>query len=118
MQVNGSKRSMHGNNYTDLLQALKGEPLSSVFSSDGPLISASAAPHCGAPVTFLHPKVTLIHNMGLYKFVINKEAGHPTFRSCQQSHHVYESIMLQNKTLYFALSVKSPLPSTHILLSS
>ena len=37
MQVNGSKRSMHGNNYTDLLQALKGEPLSSVFSSDGTL---------------------------------------------------------------------------------
>ena len=37
-----SKRIMHG-----LLQALKGEPLSSVFSPDGALISASAAPHCG-----------------------------------------------------------------------
>ena len=34
--------------YTDLLQALLGEPLSSVFSTDGTLISASAAPHCGA----------------------------------------------------------------------
>ena len=33
--------------YSDLLQALKGEPLSSVFSSDGTLTSASAAPHCG-----------------------------------------------------------------------
>ena len=31
-----------------LLQALKGERLSSVFSPDGTLISASAAPHCGA----------------------------------------------------------------------
>ena len=30
------------------IQALKGEPLSSKFSSDGTLISASAAPHCGA----------------------------------------------------------------------
>ena len=34
--------------YTDLLQALKGERLSSVFSPDGTLISASAAPQCGA----------------------------------------------------------------------
>ena len=33
--------------YTDLLQALKGERLSTVFSPDGTLISASAAPHCG-----------------------------------------------------------------------
>ena len=33
--------------YTDLLQDLKGERLSSVFSPDGTLISASAAPHCG-----------------------------------------------------------------------
>ena len=33
--------------YTDQLQALKGERLSSVFSPDGTLISASAAPHCG-----------------------------------------------------------------------
>ena len=32
--------------YTDLLQALKGVRLSSVFSPDGTLISASAAPHC------------------------------------------------------------------------
>ena len=32
---------------SDLLQALKGERLSSVFSPDGTLISASAAPHCG-----------------------------------------------------------------------
>ena len=39
------KRSMYG--YTDLLQALKGERLSSVFSPDGTLISASAASHCG-----------------------------------------------------------------------
>ena len=32
---------------TDLLQALKGERLCSVFSPDGTLISVSAAPHCG-----------------------------------------------------------------------
>ena len=32
--------------YTDLFQALKGERLRSVFSPDGTLISASAAPHC------------------------------------------------------------------------
>ena len=37
----GSKRSMHGNNYTNLLQALKGERLSSAFSPNGTLISAS-----------------------------------------------------------------------------
>ena len=40
-----SKRSMHAWLYADL--ALKGEPLSSVFSPEGTLISASAAPHCG-----------------------------------------------------------------------
>ena len=33
--------------YTDLLKALKGEPLSSGFSMDGYLIFASAVPHCG-----------------------------------------------------------------------
>ena len=44
-EIPGSKHSMYA--YTDLLQALKGEPLSSVFSPDGTLISASAAPHCG-----------------------------------------------------------------------
>ena len=32
--------------YTDLLQAIKGECLSSVFSPDGTLISASTAPQC------------------------------------------------------------------------
>ena len=30
----------------DLLQALKGEPLSSGFSTDGSSMSASAVPHC------------------------------------------------------------------------
>ena len=34
--------------HTDLLQALKGERSSSVFSPDGTLISASAALHCGS----------------------------------------------------------------------
>ena len=33
--------------HTDLLQALKGERLSSVFLPDGTLIPASAAPHWG-----------------------------------------------------------------------
>ena len=32
--------------YLDPLQASKGEPLSSLFSTNGTLISASAAPHC------------------------------------------------------------------------
>ena len=35
---------------TDQLQALKGERLSSVFSTDGTLIFASAAPHCGETI--------------------------------------------------------------------
>ena len=48
-EIPGSKRSIHGYNYTDLLQALRGERLSAAFSLDGTLISASAAPHCGAP---------------------------------------------------------------------
>ena len=46
-EIPGSKRSMHVWLYTDLLQDLKGERLSSVFSPDGTLISASAAPHYG-----------------------------------------------------------------------
>ena len=33
--------------YSGLIQALKGEPLSSGLSTDESLISASAAPHCG-----------------------------------------------------------------------
>ena len=33
--------------YTDLLQALNAERLRSVFSTEGTLISASAAPRCG-----------------------------------------------------------------------
>ena len=33
--------------YTDLLKALKQEPLSCALSTDRTLISASAAPHCG-----------------------------------------------------------------------
>ena len=48
-EIPGSERSMYGYNHTDRLQALKGERLSSVFSPDGTLISASAAPHCGFP---------------------------------------------------------------------
>ena len=46
-EIHGSNHSMYGYN-ADLLQALKGECLSSVFSQDGTLISASAAPHCGS----------------------------------------------------------------------
>ena len=42
-EIPGSKCSMYV--YTDLLQALKGEVLSSVFSPDGTLTSASAASH-------------------------------------------------------------------------
>ena len=36
--------------YTDLLQVLKGDCVSSVFSPDGALISAYAASHCGGLV--------------------------------------------------------------------
>ena len=52
-RVERSEEEIHGSKcssvwpYTDLLQTLKGERLSSVFSPDGTLISASAAPHCG-----------------------------------------------------------------------
>ena len=51
-EIPDSKRSMYGyrSNHKGLLQALKGERLSSVFSPDGTLISASATPHCGAAV--------------------------------------------------------------------
>ena len=58
-EIPGSKRSMYGL-YTDLLQALKGERLSSVFSPDGTLTSASAAPHCGG----LRQLYTNIHRGG------------------------------------------------------
>ena len=54
--IPGSKRK-HVWLYTDLLQALKVERLSSVFSPDGTLISASAAPHCGVKsYTHFHKK--------------------------------------------------------------
>ena len=43
-EIPGSKRSTYGYILT-CLQAIKGERLSSVFSPDGTLISASAAPH-------------------------------------------------------------------------
>ena len=44
-EIPGSKRSIHVRLYTDLLQALKGQRLSSAFSSDGTSMSASATPH-------------------------------------------------------------------------
>ena len=53
--------------YTDLPQALKGEPFRSVFSTDWTLISVSAAPHCGEAVaqmiydTFRFNKVLNVH---------------------------------------------------------
>ena len=46
-EIPGSKRSMYGYTMTYSIQALKGERLSSVFSPEGTLISASAAPLCG-----------------------------------------------------------------------
>ena len=42
-EIRSSKRSMYGY----ILQILRGERLRSVFSPDGTLISAPAAPHCG-----------------------------------------------------------------------
>ena len=45
--MNGRKTSPAGG---DLLQALKGEPLSSGFSTKQTLISASAVPHCTVDV--------------------------------------------------------------------
>ena len=44
-EIPGSKRSMHGNILTDP-RLVRENLLSSVFSPDGTLISASAAPHC------------------------------------------------------------------------
>ena len=49
-EIPGSRHSMHGP-YTNRLQASKGEPLRSEFSTDGSLISASAVPHCRAEKT-------------------------------------------------------------------
>ena len=46
-EIPGSKRSMYG--MYGLLLALKGDRLSSVFSPEGTLISASTASHCGVP---------------------------------------------------------------------
>ena len=46
--------------YTDLLQAIKGERLSCVFSPDGTLISASAAPHCGGSVLMMMMMVMIM----------------------------------------------------------
>ena len=45
-EIPGGKLSMYGYILT-YSRLLKGERLSSVFSPDGTLISASAAPHCG-----------------------------------------------------------------------
>ena len=45
---NSWQQAQHVWLYTDPLQTLKEERLSSVFSTDGTLISASAAPHCEA----------------------------------------------------------------------
>ena len=45
-EIPGSKRSMYGNILT-YSRLKKGERLNFVFSPDGTLISASAAPHCG-----------------------------------------------------------------------
>ena len=57
-EIPGSKCNMYGCIYTDLIQALKGEHLSSVLSPDGTLISASAAPHYGAePQNILLPNL-------------------------------------------------------------
>ena len=45
VEIPGSKRSMYGDILTYL--RLLRENLQALFSSDGTLISASAAPHCG-----------------------------------------------------------------------
>ena len=44
---NPRQKAQHVWLYTELLQAWKGEPSSSVFSTDGTLISVSETPHCG-----------------------------------------------------------------------
>ena len=56
----GSKRSMCD---FDLLPALKGEPLSSVFSTDETLIFTSAAPHCGAAAARLKSRLKSEHSL-------------------------------------------------------
>ena len=47
--------------YSDLLLALKGRTfVSSVFFTDGNLISASALPHCGYNTAQLYPQVSML----------------------------------------------------------
>ena len=57
-EINPWQYAQHVWLYTDLLQALKGERLNCVFSPDGTLISASAAPTTG-PTYTLHCDMTL-----------------------------------------------------------
>ena len=59
--------------YTDLLQALKGERLSSVFSPDGTSTSASAASHCG---------VIVVAQCGNSTFFIVSKGTNGTMLSC------------------------------------
>ena len=58
--------------YTDLPQVLKGEPSSSVFSTDGTIISTSAAPQCGG----VWEGVSLL--LEVHKFYLSCET--PIFR--------------------------------------
>ena len=56
--------------YTDLLQALNGEALSSAISTDETLISASTAPHCVDMLTdthaYTHTHTTHTHSLSTY----------------------------------------------------
>ena len=91
-EIPGSKRSMYGYNYTDLPQALKGKPSSSVFSTDGTLISASAAPHCGGVNTKVHPKKKIDAPSGMYPLHFRHTRDTGVYR------HTKEPIFIQDRT--------------------
>ena len=55
-EIPGSKCSMYG-----YILTLKGVRLSLVFSTDGTLISASAAPHCGTLYEITLSQLELCH---------------------------------------------------------
>ncbi|WP_419612110.1 hypothetical protein, partial [Thiolapillus sp.] len=61
---------------TDLLQALKEERLSSVFSPDGTLISASAAPHCGVMACDMPEPSKWMDNIKEWIFPAQARAAH------------------------------------------
>ena len=69
----------HARLYSDLLQALKGEPSSSGISTDGSLISASAVLHCGRNSGFLPSKYN--HKVYAQATVVKRWTGNIALRT-------------------------------------